>query len=1333
MNQTPFEARITQSYTFEGSTVFALIRTLLVCMLLLFGVTLSSLGQSGQGAITGRVIDGKGALVQKAVVEITNFDTKVSVTTKTNAQGFYSIGSLNPGPYTVTVTADGFQRSTVESITVGAAASVSIDVTLKIGSNDVSITVTAEEALLSKNTSDVTTTVDHSLVESLPYPERSSLEAALLVPGVVGDPVAAGGIDSENPGITAGAVTPGSNISIAGAPAGSSSIMVDGSDVTQASYSRAGVNLSGNMVQETTVITGGISAKYGRTGGGMIVQASRAGTNEYHGAITWRHSDPFFQAKQVSAAPIPPQLHENFYGFYVGGPVRIPKLYDGRSKTFFYVGVEPARLNNTINVRGTFLTPDDLAGHLNNTLPLLNLTVLKNQGYAAAVAAPRIGSLYYQAPLGGANSPYAAPSPYAYCQNVPSAIPCGAQYGNTGLYLPITPANGAPAVNDVSNALAANPFAQFVMSLMPTPSNPGPYVTFDNPNGTYDTAGQNASYRRGVSDVDNRYSFRIDEQLGSRDQIFVRYTVIPITAPRFFAVSQDNPLTQTPADSSINHDVAIGYTHVFSNAIVNNAHYSYLRAVDNRTLPPGAMTQDFGAKYGLTPAALGYGFPSLGGFNATGVSYALSGGVTPGGSGIGNQVDQNFIFGDDVTWQRGRHLFQFGVDLRWIQSNQYDNSYTTGGAYTFAQANTNNGSSGGAPLATFDLGIVSSYIASPLSIPGYYRWRYDAGYIQDDWRVLPNVTLNLGLRYNLETPRMEKYNNQPVIVLNQNYSASGVSSPAALCFPGTCGVSKYLWAINWKEFEPRIGISVAPTPRTTIRAAYTIMHLPLTGYFNQPLPDLSSGGSVSSSTGGTNPGIVNSVSNPASAPSSFYTSLNAARGGPIETTAGISPIFVNQSDKVPTLQAWNFTVQYQPGAQTLVQITYQGAHGTHLIAPFNATSQNGDINVPSFPTLIAAVKDGANLSQIVTNCATTASPGCGNPFGVTSGTSTTLSNETELQQLNPFQNFYNFPIPDDLERNGTSEYNGLLLSVTHRQGKNLSLLANYAWSKSLDDVANTTGGTFAASGSSPIPQDPQNLKSEWSVSINDQPSRFRVGYTYILPIGTGQRFNTRNKIIDNLIGNLSTAGIYTVQSGYPNFVTLGSTGYFTSLTPAHQGGCAPTAPVIYCASAAFPSGDTLRPNRVPGVPLINKNWKRGGGGVFSPGFVPYLNPAAFATPGSSGNPRLGNLRRTLPDARTPRETFFDARVSKGFVLSGRYRLNITGTFSNAFNHPAYFNANHTLQTATTACTTSLGCTDGSGAPVQAGTVYTNAASTTFGQIGYSTASRIIRVGTEFIF
>ena len=1256
----------------------------------LFVIT-AAFGQTGQGALTGVVKDGQGAVVPKAQIVLTGNETGVKLTTATDSAGLFSFRSLNPGTYSLNIAGSGFQNEMVGDVVISAEQTTTINPVLKVGNVSETVTVTEDALQVNSTNADVATTVDHSIVEALPYPDRSALEAALLVPGVTGDPSVPGGIFGENPVITTGPVVPAASISISGAPPGTGSILVDGSDVTQASYPRAGLNLSNEVVQETTAITSGLSAKYGRTGGGIIVEATRAGTNAYHGLITWRHTDPFFNAFPLGSTAANAQ-HENYYGFYVGGPVRIPKLYNGRDKTFFFVAFEPARINNTLSFRGAFNTPEDLMGHLHNSLTLLNPTTLKNDGYAAAAAAPRVGGIYLNSVANSAQYP---------------GFPTGT------LGSAHTQIVGPTGVDDVSNQLALNPFAQYVLGLLPTPQHPGPYIQFDNAQGTYQNDGTNASYKRGVTDVDNRWSVRVDHQFNNANQIYVRYADVPISGPRFFALAANNPVNQVPTDVVATNDFALGYTHTFTSNLVGVFHYSFLRVNQKRTPPAEALTQDFAGKNGLTPAAAGKGFPALGTLGTSTLQLAASTPYT--------DVDQNYIGGGDFTWTHGQHLFQFGVDLRWIQSDQYDYSNTYGGKYSFSQTLTNStgtsAGSGGNAEATFILGEINSYTAAPASIPGYYRWQYDAGYFQDDWRVAPKLTLNLGVRYEVETPRSEKYNNQGTLVLNQNVAYGTVSpaptSSAAFCFSGSCGLSKHLWPINWFGIEPRIGIDYALTPNMTIRAAYGIIHLPLTGYENTPDPNFN----IAAQTVAQNAGAVNSpnmtdyLTNPVAPLSSAYGVLNAQRSAPIATSQGFSPEYGEQTKAVPYTQNYNVTLQYELH-HTLLQATYQGLKGTHLMGAFT-----GALNVPALSQVTAAIQAGQNLAASTPNSAGIYQPG-----------TTTVVAETNLQRLNPYQNFFNQSLTESYPRRGTDEYNALYLSAVERLGTHLSLIAYYNWSKSMDDVPDTTAGSSGDFGTS-VPQDPSNPFGEWAVSTYDQPSRLKIGYNANLPFGAQEMFDTHHRWLNEIIGNISTAGIMTMASGFPNFVTLGvssgAIGNFVSFTPNGQKGCTTKN---FCSSSALPAGFVLRPDIVPGVPVINPHWKDNPFGENGGNFTPYLNPAAFAVPGLIGNPKLGDAPRSLTDARSPREFLFDARVKKGFSFGRGYQLNLIGTFNNVFNHPVYFAANNTANAPLLSAET---YTVSGSQPV----INFTQNSTNFGRLNGGTAnlSRVIRVGAEFVF
>jgi hypothetical protein len=1327
---------------------------LTLALLSLVVMPFQALAQSGQGVITGRVTDASGAVVPNVTVTITATDTGVSNTTQTNSSGQYTVESLNPGTYSVTATGNGFKKEVVDKITLSTGATVEQNLKLSVGSKGDTITVTSTSSLLTKDISDVITTVDHQIVENLPYPERSSLEAVLLVPGVTGDTLNPGGIEPENPNAYTNYFSPGASISIGGAPPGSAAIIIDGSDVTEASFPRAGMNLSGQMVQEVSVITAGASAQYGRNGGGAIVETSRAGTSQYHGALTWMHTDPYFWAIEPGDSTKTDQ-HEQWYGAYLGGPVRIPHVYNGTDKTFFFFGFEPGHIHEAGGAqRAELFTPAELAGQFHNSLDILNQTILKSSGYAAALAAPRTGGVGYNEPHGAsyAVNPCAALDP----SGAAGIFPCGAQYASTSSSQEINGALSDCTNNGITQADFANPtvchddLAQFVQynkwfqnvaSLYPTPSNPGPYITFDNAQGTSATDLTNGTYKRGVLNQGNRYNIRIDHQFNNSNNIYARYTVIPVNAQRFFAIPPSNPMNQVATDVEHGHDIAIGYTHIFSNTLVNNLHYSWFRENLQR-LPPGSSeTKDFAASFGLTPALAGYGYPKAGSFNSNGDGYTIQ--IGNGGSnGYVQNVDQNFVGGDDLTWTHGTHNISVGVDIRWIQSNQYDLGGLTGGSYSFSptQSEAPNGqptpvTGGGSALGSFLMGVQSgnsNYSNTPQSVPGYYRYKYWGTYFQDNWRVGAKLTLNLGLRYEVQVPREEAHNNQAFVGSNITGTLNGIPTSTSFCFSGACGLGRSLWPTNYWGFEPRIGVAYAMSPTTTLRASYAVNRMPLSGQENTPDPDFSVSGS------GTN--VVNSnylqdfISNPIAASSltSAYTQLSGR--GPFNFSTGLAPVFVDQTNAVPNQQSYNVTFQFQPFSKTLLQATYQGLRGEHLyLVPFVAK------NTPSLGAIQAAINGNAYLGATFPNT-----------YGIlaNNNVSGSISTESGIQFLEPYQNFYNQSMTNIYQRTGDQKYNGMYVSINQRATKTLTLLANYRWSKSLDDVPDVNNGAASGSGQTNL-QTPFSLRPEYSVSTFDQDSALQAGYNLNLPFGIGQRFKTGNGFVDRLIGNFSTSGTALWTVGFPNYVTLGNSGYFYSIVKQGTGGTAPGLPAgdnfacpantanggnYWCQTSILPSGYTLRPNIVPGVPLIKKNWRDNPYNSLGPGGItPYLNSLAFTVPGAPLAPALGNAPRTLSNARSPRGLFFDASIKKGITIRERYQLALTIQGNNVLNHPNYF-ASTNRSPYTTATANSNFAPNG---PTPAtSTINPFVGVATFGELGNAGATvmaRVVRVGAQFTF
>lgn len=1158
--------------------------------------------QDSYGSITGIVTDPSKSPVAGASVNAISLDTNVSTRAVTSSDGLFNVISLVPGEYRLEVVRQGFDTSVTLGVIVSAGSATTVNPQLQVGAVSTRIEVTATAVMLTATTPDVSTTIDRSLAANLPLTERNAMEAAMLVPGVRGDPNSPGQVVAENAGIYIGNISPGAATNIAGGMPGSTAIMIDGSNVTQASIGRTAASVSGEMIQEVTVITNGVPAKYGNTGGGVVIQATRSGTNDYHGSFNWRHTDPAFNAQPVGQT-IPNAVHQNYLGAYLGGPVVLPKLYNGRNRTFVFGGFEPARLFNATTVLGTIPTPAELAGNFADSISLLNTTILAQQGLAAALAAPRTGGLYYQSPVNAAG------------------FPTGARYLSTAQYLPIPN-------NSVAAQLAQNKFAQFVLSQYPTPQNPGPYVQFLRPDGLYNNNGYNASLTRAVKNSDDRYSFRIDHTFDDKDRMYVRYSRQPLTATRAYGFPITSPLTGFPTDNASAYVVSLSETHLLTSSMVSELKVMFARNHQVRGEPPAALTQDFAAAYGLTPAVLGVGVPSISFSN-----YSLSIGTNQ----LNSQVDSNYQISDSISWTKGRHTIDFGFDLRRQFSNQYNPLGSYGGNYGFSPNATNNGSGGNA-YASFILGLVNSYTNTPLQVPAYYRWNFFGGYLQDDVRLTGRLTLNLGLRYEFQTPRMEKNDNQGTFIPSIAGTLNGMPAKGAFCFHNNCGLGHTLWPANYKGFEPRVGIAWAPAKRITVRANYGLMRVPLTGYGNIPLPNFNVNSfSVGGTTGGVTPNVpVDYLTNPIAQPlSSAYTAL--AGRGPFFTVQGVTVPYIAQKTTVPYIQQWGVTIQTMLDSKTLLQLGYAGTVGVHLIS-----TASPPLNFPDLSRLFGLIQSGANFSA--TNLP--------NPFGIVQNGA--VINENLLSSLNPYQNFFNQPLQEQFYRGGNSNYHALLIGATRRLSHGLSLQTSFTWSKSIDDAGGSPAVALGGSiyGNATV-QNPFNLRLERAVSNFDTPARFTMGYSYAPPTGKGRLLDAHNRLLNNMIGGWNTSGILNVQSGMPFLVQAGNSGYWVSSA----------------GTSVLPAGILLRPNLVPGQGCMNSAFSYSS--VFS---VPFINPNAVAVPGTLLHPAFGDAPRTLTGCRSPAMVSLNGSIQKKVFLgaSERRYLQVQLDALNALNHTLYF-------------------------------------------------------------
>lgn len=1159
----------------------------------LFGANM--MAQSTSGTITGLVTDTSGAVVSEAIIEARDVGSNRLVKTETSLSGSYTIPGLTPGLYVMKVALPGFKTAQIDHVEVRVAQTTTQNVSLQVGEVSESVSVSGEAPLISPSSAAVTTTVQNKLLLDLPFQDRSALSAILLTPGSQGDPQYNGGVQSEMPAVFTQGVTPGGSITVGGGRPGGGSILVDGSDVTSAGNPRAIMTFSADMLQEVSIQANGIAAQYGRTTSGIINQATKSGTNEFHGSGSWAHTQPYFQTRFQGSA-FDPTARYSAYAGAIGGPVVIPKIYNGRNKTFFWATGEPQRQRLTIGAsRARLPTADELAGKFNNLYDFLDPTLRAKDINAAIASTTRINSLRYHYNLNAAGFPVGPELIIADRPVVPS--------------------------NDLSRQLAQNPLAQkIIKTLFPfTPGKNTANIQWLRPDGLYDIDGNNAIFIRGVESIDNRYSFKIDQLLGSQDRLAFRYSVAPVSGTRFDWGGPSDPGGPIVQDKITSYNTGLIYNHVFSAAVSNETRLTYSRGDAFRGPNDVAISKDWGSDLGLKPAVSGVGFPQI---------------LGRGANGEGRTLDVNLGIGTDFSWSRGAHSLKMGGEHRRIQLDRISYAGLTGGNYNFSgQVTPNVGGIAGIAdqLAGLITGSLNGFTFQGKQSNAYYRWRYVAAYVQDDWKISRKLTLNLGLRWDVETPRTEKYDRQGWFDPALAGTVNGKAVMGAYVWAGTGGRQRNLWPMNYKGFQPRIGLAYAAKSWMVWRASYSMLRVPVTGYGNALYPDANVNASVVNSNlgiGGVNSGPVNLVTNP-------IGPLPPAKDLPHDpiffmndtNTFGFS--YIPQNNAMPRVDRWNAGVQMLLRNSLSLEIGYDGAKGTHLYAePWAVNAVPLSVSGP----LVAA---GADF----------ASPGTQyNPLGITSSNGKVIPG-TLIQSLRPYQNWFNTRFSADYDRSGNSTYHGLNVGLQKRFSAGLTFLASYSFSKSLDDGAPAGNDIFGVTAL-------QSQNREKALSNFDLTHKFRSSFSYELPFGKGKSLLAgANRWMDYLVGGYVFSGTMTRQTGLPGVVYMGNNGWYES----EIGG-------------SGSDGWTIRPDRVTGTDPITATWRE------DPFRRTYFNTSAFSIPGSNAVPQPGNTPRTLGDARSPTTTTLDISAAKNVKLSreGKVALQLRADAFNIMNHAVFF-------------------------------------------------------------
>jgi hypothetical protein len=1129
------------------------------------------MAQTATGTISGSVHDASSAVIPGAKLTLVNGSTGEARTTVSNAQGFYSFPLLPPGTYKLTVEAAGFKEFLQERIVLDVGLGLTLDPALVIGQASETVTVTNEQPILETQTSSLGEVISNRSIVDLPTNGRNSYGFAALVPGV-----------NASAGFTQTAFDMYNDqfVSINGSRPNQNTFLLDGGLNTEPAFDGAGFFPSVDLVDQYKVQTNNFSAEFSNSAGGVINVITKAGSNQLHGSAyefyrsTGLTANNFFanQAGQGRA----PFIFQQF-GATLGGPIK-------KDKTFFFFAYEGLRWNQALTTVGTVPTAAQRAGDFSQTF--------NTNGQLIPIYNP------FSTTADPAN-----PSGFIRTQFPGNKIP----------------------------ASAINPVAAAILNYVPLPNQPGVPVT-----------GANNFESNTSAPIDkNDFSIRIDQALPREQRLFGRYSIS--------TTNQDRPDVYGPSPNfkisapTLGNDVlrqqqaTIDYTYPVRPDSVLELSSSYIRYHLDRQMP----------NINISPTVVGLPsyfndlaqvgpscFPSVA-VTGQGVTFSVpnngGGFVTEGGCSQLRDAYQVYHEYGNLTHVRGTHTFKMGGDFGTTElaTARY---LPAGPAFSFGTNFTQGpdpiaDTASGVGAASFLLGTGTGSTGSggPDQI---LLFRYYGGYFQDDWRILPRLTLNLGIRYDYNTPWTERFN-------RINYWNPSAPSPVqvaglsplvgGLAFPGVNGASRYQFNPDRTNFGPRFGFAYSASQSTDIRGGFGLFTSPITGGgFNGNAVPIS-GFEASTPWVSTlnNATVVTTLSNPF--PNGFVFPTGSSLG--LATQLGQSIVAMSRNRSTSYAEQWNLDIQQSFPGHLLMDLAYAGSHGVHLY---------GDFVANQLPDQYLAL--GSQLNQLVTN------PFYGNPLitaGSLSGTQVPRS-----QLLLPYPQFIGVTLGDS-SNFGASDYNALELEVQRRFSQGFSITGSYTWSKLMDNVPPTTtgfpGGNYAAGGL----QDYYNLRAEWAPAVFDVPQYLAVNGMWNLPFGRQRKFLNHGGITNIVVGGWQLNGIGTAATGSPMQITTAT-------------------------NTLFNNGGTQRANwngvnpKMPGSTANKIN--------------EYFNVGDFSAPAAFN---YGNTARTLGFLRAPGVENVDLSGIKTTPIRDNLELQLRVEAFNLFNRVQFGPPNTALESGTT--------------------------------------------------
>jgi hypothetical protein len=995
-----------------------------VCAALIAIAATSAGAQTITGSIGGTVTDSSGAAIPGATVTVKNLGTGVQTVAHADSSGLYNFQFLPVGSYSITGEAKGFAQTATGPLALEIDQIARVNLKLNVGEVSTTVEISAESAVLQTQNATLGTTVTANTIENLPLSGNNFQVAAVFVPGAV---LPHFDMEGSSQGFERN-TNPETLPSFNGNRQQGNNYIMDGVEINETTNNLAGYNPAPEALEQLRTITGNADAEYGDVNGGEILLVTKGGTNRFHGSLYEYYENQALTAYTWSAknhtTPIPKGVfHQNLFGVTFGGPVI-------KNKLFFFGDYEGT--NNVASGTGT-----------------------------ATVASAKMRTC---TPNGGIIT-----CDFSELLNTPN-VAAVQLYNNSAGWTNATPYanNQIPISNPVALYLFAHP------DVYPMPNHAPDPNTVDRNNYTAPTQ---------AVIKNNQGDLRVDWTVTSKDSLLFRYSdgdaydlapkvVLPITFP----ANNDYPF----------HSGVVNWVHTFSNALVNQARGGISRIQWFNGIPT-----DLTGKFGLKGNSI-VGIPApqaYAGFSQISLSSSES---NVGSAGVVQDfLDNVFNYGDDLIWQHGKHVTKFGVQIaRYQQNNYYAGNYGALGQFIYTGTYTANPTAPKGITAT-GYGFADFVIDQAASVDeggvagttGQRQYR-DAFYVQDDWKMTNNLTVNLGVRYGYDQPIYEVNNKEVNVDVSKASQCTALVSPSNPClmYAGQNGNSRALYNPYYKEIMPRIGFAWQFDPKMVVRGGYGITDF-MEGTGANLRPTL-------------NPPFFSQFVNAPPTPSntSGGNPLSVKQGFSNGQVAGVSTYNAWDKNLRPaTVQQFNLTMEYLLNAHTTAQFGYVGEVGQHLIVPAspNQYTQPYTGSLAAIPHSIVPFYNLVGPSGYVV---------------------LTVSSAVE-------------------------NYNALQATLRHRQSNGLEYTLNYTWSKSMTNNA----GFYGVAG---VNYPSVYWQNYYDPKADYGPSGFDVRHTlngtavWQLPFGRGRRFGSNwNRVVDEGLGGWKLSGDVILHTGFPTNMT----------------------------------------------------------------------------------------------------------------------------------------------------------------------------------------------------